>query len=199
MSTNEITQYCELNKIAEPNGIVIFGGTAVKELPLCELKQAFSLNANLYNRSIRELSITNAFEIYEKCVAQLKPEILFLQIGEADLDFFIQHTAKFDENYRELLQNIKTRTPKCSIIITSLKNPQNKTAITQLNKHLKYIAESESCDYGDISTKRVWNPRETKDILSFVYDIGFVRPIKQKRPIYDLLKILFCYEPAYTI
>ena len=40
-------KYQALNKLAEQNGIVIIGGTEDKEIPLCELKQAFELNLNL--------------------------------------------------------------------------------------------------------------------------------------------------------
>ena len=46
-----------LNKLADLNGTVIFGGTEDREIPLCELKQAFELDSKLYNRSIAELSI----------------------------------------------------------------------------------------------------------------------------------------------
>jgi len=36
-------------------------------------------------------------------------------------------------------------------------------------------------------------------VVSFLYSIGFVRPLKQKRPLQDIAKILFCYDPAYTV
>jgi len=45
----------------------------------------------------------------------------------------------------------------------------------------------------------VWNPKQTKEVVSFLYSIGFVRPLKQKRPLQDVAKILFCYEPAYIV
>ena len=59
---------------------------------------------------------------------------------------------------------------------------------------LKNIADSEHCDYCDVSAKRVWNPKQTKDIISFVYDIGFVRPLRKKRPVSDMVRTLFCWE-----
>ena len=199
MLQNEINKYLALNKIAENNETVIFGGTEDREIPLCELKQAFELNSNFYNRSISELSVKDAVEIYNACIASLKPETIFLHIGDADLEFFTEHPANFDQTYRDLIETVKTSNPKCNIVIVSLKNPEDKADIAEINKHLKYIAESERCEYGDISTRRVWNPRETKDIISFVYSTGFVRPLKNKRPVYDLVKILFCYEPACLV
>ena len=197
MRQNEINKYLALNKIAENHGTVIFGGSEAKEIPLCELKQAFELNSNLYNRSISNLSVLDASEIYNKCVADLKPETVFLHIGTADLDLSSKHPASFTKVYSELIETIRANNSKCTIVIVALKNPMEDSNIAELNKRLKYIAESQQCEFGDISTKRVWNPRETKDIISFVYSTGFVRPLKNKRPVYDLVKILFCYEPSY--
>ncbi len=191
---NEIAQYTELNKIAEPKGIVIFGGTADKAIPLCELKQAFGLNSNLYNRSIENLSLTDAESIYTVCISPIHPESILLHIGECDINLFSETPAKFDNTYRQLINTIKATDKHCNIVIISLKNPDNNAVISEINKHLRYIADSEHCEYGDITANRVWNPKETKDVISFIYSLGFVHPLNIKRPIYDLTKILFCYN-----
>lgn len=194
MFENEIKKYQALNELAEQNGIVIIGGTEDKNIPLCELKQAFELNSNLYNRSVDNLSVNDVSKIYDTCVAQLNPESVLLHIGNADLKLFEDNSSDFDNKYRELIKHIRTSNSKCNIAIISLKNADDNNNIAEINKHLKYIAESERCEYGDISTKRVWNPKQTKDVVSFVYSIGFVHTLKNKRPIYDLVKILFCYN-----
>ena len=199
MLKTEIKKYQELNKLADSNGTVILGGTEDREIPLCELKQAFDLNSRLYNRSFSNMSILDAKEIYDTCIAPLHPEYVLLHIGDADLKFFEENSSEFDQKYRELIQHIKDANSKCNIAIISLKNHNENTTIAELNKHLKYIADSEHCEFGDISMKRVWNPRQTKDIGSFLYSTGFVRPLKIKRPIYDLAKILFCYEPSCIV
>lgn len=194
MIEKEIKKYLALNELAEPSGIVILGNEEDKEIPLCELKQAFALDSRLYNRSITGLSIENAIEVYESCVASLNPDTVLLHIGKSDLELFRAESAKFAQKYREFIKYIRTKNKKSRIGIISLGNPANNNDITELNKHLKYIAESEQCEYGDIATKRIWNPKETKDIVSFIYSTGFVRSLKNKRPLYDLVKILFCYE-----
>lgn len=196
MFKNEVKKYQALNKLAEQNGIVILGGTEDMEIPLCELKQAFDLESNLYNRSVTDLSVNTAAEVYDTYIANLCPESMILHIGAADLEAFEQDAASFDEKYRALIKHIKAANQKCNIAVISLKNPEGTSAITELNRHLKTIAESEQCEYGDIASKRVWNPKETKDVISFVYSLGFVRPLKHKRSLYDLIKILFCYEPS---
>lgn len=186
--------YQTLNELAEKGGTVIFGGTADKDIPLCELKQAFGLNEKLYNRSFSGLSVTDAVSIYDTFIAPLKPACVLLHIGEDDVTTFVADSATFDGAYRYLIQHIKESVPTCTIEVITHKNPENNPVITDLNKHLKYIAESERVEYEDISANRIWNPKETKDVVSFVYSTGFVHPLKRQRSIYDLVKILFCYN-----
>lgn len=199
MFKEQTKKYQLLNKLAEANGTVILGGTEDKDIPLCELKQAFELDSKLYNRSVADLSITNALKVYNSCVTSLCPECVLLHIGAADLKLFEEKPSDFDQKYLELVQHIKSSNAKCNIVIISLKNYDENKNISELNKHLKYIAESEQCEFSDISSKRIWNPQQTKDVVSFVYSTGFVRPLGKKRPIYDLVKILFCYEPACIV
>lgn len=196
MYSNEIRKYQTLNELAEPNGLVILGGTEDKEIPLCELKQAFDLKSPLYNRSITDLSVHNAIEIYDSCIAPIEPKRLLLHIGTADLRYFSENPSGFEQKYRELVQYIKMDNKNCDIAIISLKNHNENMNISEMNKHLKYLAESERCEYGDIAVKRVWNPKQTKNIASFLYSTGFIHPLNQRRPIYDLAKILFCFEPT---
>ena len=194
MRSLELKRYKALNQLAESGGIVIFGGSDDKDIPLCELRQAFALQSKLYNRSVTDLSIDEAVELYDTCVSPLSPETVLLHIGDADLDLFQEDSSEFDRKYLRLIDHIKTLCKKCRIAVISLRNPENAPDIAEINKHLKYIADSEQCDFEDIATKRVWNPKETMDVVSFVYSTGFVRPLKTHKPIYDLVKILFCYE-----
>lgn len=193
MNTNTIQKYIGLNKIADPNGIVILGGSEDVDIPIGELRQAFSVTPKIYNRSFNHLSVKDAKEIYDKCVLPLSPETLLIHVGEEDLEFFAQDSAKFDEAYRALISHIRKNQPKCRISLVSLRNYDNNPQITELNTHLKYIADSERCEYGDIATKRVWKPQSTIDAVSFVYSTGFMRPLKNNRSLYDLVKMFFCY------
>ncbi len=188
-------QYATLNKLAEPGGTVIMGGTSDLTLPLCELKQDFGLEDNLYNRSVKEFSIRNAAEVYDACIAELNPAVLLLHIGEADRAFFETESEEFDRGCGELIRHIRKVTPGCEIVIVSLNMSES---TRELNHHLKYIADSERCRYEDISSKHVWNPNQTKEVISFVHSLGFVRPLRQKRPVYDLVRILYCYQDGVT-
>lgn len=194
MRESEIKKYTKLNELAEQGGIVILGCGEDTDIPTCELCQAFAVEPKVYNRSFDNISINDTIGVYEKVVAHLAPETVLLHVGEADKSFFTAHPTKFDNKYRELIWFIKSQNKKCRIAVVSLRNYDNDPQIEEMNKHLKYIADSEQCEYGDIATKKVWNPKATMDAASFAYSIGFVHPLKNKRPLYDLVKILFCYN-----
>lgn len=188
----ESTKYSALNRIAKPRGTVIFGTAQDKDIPLCELGQAFHIQAALYNRSVSTLSVHNAVQIYDACVAELCPEAVLLHIGAQDLELFAEHPADFDQQYRALIAHIRALDKQCRIAVVTLKERQDTPQIVRLNRHLQVIAQSERCEFFDLNAKRVWNPKGTKEALSFAYALGLVR--KNIRPLYDILKILFCYD-----
>ena len=194
MREAEMKNYTKLNELAEQGGIVIFGSGSDKNIPTGELRQAFAVESKVYNRSFESISVKDALRVYKETVAAHSPETVLLHIGETDIEFFAENSAEFDNKYRKLIGYIKSQNKKCRIAIVSLRNHDSDPQIEEINKHLKYIADSEQCEYGDISARKVWNPKASMDAASFVYSIGFVRPLKNKRPLYDLVKMLFCYN-----
>lgn len=193
MKTLELNVYNKLNELAEEGGIVIFGCGEDKYIPTCELRQAFAIEQMVYNRSFEDLSIRNALNAYKESVTSLNAETVLIHIGESDVAFFNEDAAAFDDKYRELIGYIKGQNKKCRIAVVSMKNRDSDPQIEELNKHLKYIAESEGCEYGDVAKKKVWNPKATMEAVSFVYSLGFVHPLKNQRPVFDLVKVFFSY------
>ena len=187
----QIKLYQSLNALANAGGCVIFGGAEDRTIPLGELKETFELQGSYYNRSFDDLRISNAIDLFDRCVAPLAPGDVYLHIGQNDL---ADDAAVFAQKYTELVQHIRSTDKKCGIVIVGLKNSDKDPTIEQFNKHLELIAQNERCDFCDIAKQQVWNPKQTKEVVSFLYSIGFVRPLKQKRPIQDMAKILFCYH-----
>lgn len=192
MLKTEFERYNFLNELAEAKGIVVFGGSDDMQIPLCELKQSFAFDERLYNRSFSEILLKDAIKAFDACIAPIMPETVLLHLGEKDLEQFVPE--EFDRCYIELIRHIKGSDKYCNIAIISMKDSDSPIT-AEMNRHLKHIAQSERCEFFDISEKRVWNPKETKSVVSFVYSLGFVHPLNCKRPIFDLIKILFCYEP----
>ena len=197
MKNAETEKYMKLNELAAQGGVVIMGGASDCGIPLCELKQAFGLDAMLYNRSVAGVSVTNAVRIYSDCVAPIAPATVLLHIGDSDTQLFAEDPAQFDQKYRELVKYIRSSDRKCNVVVVSLANPDDSADIAEMNRHIKYIAESEQCQYGDIAAKKVWNPRETQGVMSFLNAMGFGGARHQ--PVYDLIRILFCSCAAKTV
>ena len=194
MFNAEITKYKSLNHLAESNGIVIFGENKDVNIPLGELKQAFALNDCIYNRSFSNMLVEEAAKIYDECIADLYPDTVLLHIGDGDVSYFEGKETVFEASYRSLIATIREKNKDCRIVIVSLKNYNNNDTVAKINCLLKKIADTEKCEFEDISTKSAWNIKESSEVTSFLYDVGFVRPLNIKRPIYNLVRILFCYE-----
>ena len=191
----EIKLYQSLNDIAVTGGSVIFGGAKDRIIPLGELKDTFELPGTFYNRSLSGLRISNAVMLYDQCVAPLEPDEVYLHIGNTDLDLLSENAAEFDLQYSQLLQHIRKTKKTCRITIVSFENPDCDPLIHQLNQHLKVISQNGGCEFCDVATQRDWNPQQTKEVVSFLYSMGFIKPLKQSRPVHDIAKILFCLQP----
>ena len=181
----QIKKYQKLNNLALKKGVVIFGEGVDTEIPASELKQSFELDYPVYNRSFLNLCLENAIALYDECVKPLIPDTILLHIGTNDSELFANNKVEFEKNYISLIEHIKATDKKCRIVLVSIDN-------AEINQQLKYIADSTQCEFGDLSTVKVWNPETTKSVTSFVQTMGVRRYCKNK-PIYDLLKILFCY------
>lgn len=190
MKEVELNKYKRLNELADEGGIVIFGCGEDRNIPCGELRQAFAIEPKVYNRSFDHISIMDAAEIYGEVIAQLAPEAVLLHIGDNDRTLFAENRDKFDNKYRELIAVIKKQSAS-RIAVVSLKNHDGDQVISQMNDHLKFIAASEQCEYADIADRQVWNPKAAMAVTSFMYAIGYVRPLKKKRSLYELIKILF--------
>ena len=127
MKETEILKYQKLNELAQTGGIVILGGSEDLNIPLCEIRQAFEMEENLYNRSFMDFSVTDSVVAYDACVSALKPETILLHVGQMDLDMLQQNAAEVDSQYRALINHIRSH-----------------------NKH----AVSQSCPYGTMKMIR---------------------------------------------
>ena len=63
-----------------------------------------------------------------------------------------------------------------------------------INKQLRNISDSEHCEFVDISTNSNWNPKTSMETTSFLYSMGFVRPLSVKRPVYNLVRAIYFAE-----
>ena len=181
-------------KPTEKNGVILFGGNLDKSIPVGELAQSFDFNFKISNKSVSDLSIKSAQDIFESSIKPLHPEAMILHIGEKDLTMFKANSSDFDSCYLKLIEVIKKTNSNCRIALVSIYNAHSNPAITEMNRHIKAIAESERCDFINIENAKLWNPAATKAAISFARNLG----LSVKKPLRDVAEILYSYAYKNT-
>lgn len=147
----EAEEYCKLNEFAVKNGIVLFGSTFAKDIPVGELRQAFDLDCNIYNRSFTNVSIFDAEALLIECVESLAPSKILLQLGETDLEGGYRSVPEIIAAYDSLVKSIKKRNRFTDIVIVSVCENSNDIQPSEFNSQLKNMAKKNKCKFADIS------------------------------------------------
>lgn len=148
----EIVNFRKLNKIANKNGIVLFGSSFAKEIPVCELKQSFDLDCDIYNRSLTELSVFDAERLLDDCVIDLAPRKVLIQLGETDLARESSTISEILSAYEKIIIKLKSADKHCEIVIVSVCSGASEIPPEKLNKQLELMARKMKCKYADISS-----------------------------------------------
>ena len=151
MYEREAEEYCRLNDFAVRNGIVLFGSTFAKEIPVGELRQAFNLDCNIYNRSFADVSVFDAEELLIKCAESLAPSKILLQLGETDLERGYKSVPEIIAAYDSLVKSIKKRNRFTDIVIVSVCENSNGIQPSEFNSQLEKMAKKNKCRFADIS------------------------------------------------
>ena len=151
MYEREAEEYCRLNDFAVRNGIVLFGSTFAKEIPVGELRQAFNLDCNIYNRSVADVSVFDAEALLIKCAESLAPSKILLQLGETDLERGYRSVPEIIAAYDSLVKSIKKRNRFTDIVIVSVCENSNGIQPSEFNSQLEKMAKKNKCKFADIS------------------------------------------------
>lgn len=147
----EVEEYCKLNEFAVKNGIVLFGSTFAKDIPVGELRQAFDLDCNIYNRSFTDVSVFDAEALLIECVESLAPSKILLQLGETDLERGYRSVPEIIAAYDSLVKSIKKRNRFTDIVIVSVCENSNDIQPSVFNSQLENLAKKNKCKFADIS------------------------------------------------
>jgi len=112
-----------LNDITLKNEIVIFGSTRMSRFPLYELVNRCRLENAIYNRSIEKMTLDDALEIVNDCVIAVKPEKVFLAVGEED-----ENDRDAIKKYNALVHKIRTELPDCTLYLICLSDDSDYAA-----------------------------------------------------------------------
>lgn len=147
----EAEEYCRLNELAVRNGVVLFGSTFAKEIPVGELRQAFDLDFNIYNRSFTDVSVFDAEPLLMECAESLAPSKILLQLGETDLERGYKSVPEIIAAYDSLVKSIKKRNRFTDIVIVSVCENSNGIQPSEFNSQLEKMAKKNKCKFADIS------------------------------------------------
>ena len=147
----EAEEYCRLNEFAVRNGIVLFGSTFAKDIPVGELRQAFELDCNIYNRSFADVSVFDAEALLIKCAESLAPSKILLQLGETDLERGYKSVPEIIAAYDSLVKSIIKRNRFTDIVIVSVCENSNGIQPSEFNSQLEKLAKKNKCRFADIS------------------------------------------------
>lgn len=178
---------------SEKNAVIVFGGSLDNSIPVKTLADAFDFNFQILNKSISDLSIKNAKDVFSSYVQPLHPEGILIHIGEKDLNLFRTNSAEFDSAYLQLIEAVKSANSKCRIALISLYNENADQTIAEMNRHIKAIADSEKCDFVNVDNARLWNPAASKAAIRFAQNMG----LNVRKPLRDVAEILYSY--AYKV
>lgn len=179
------------NMITNNNSVILFGGTNDKDIPVSEIAVDYDFNFKFYNKSSYGLSIKDAKTVYLEQIQKLAPESIIIHLGNEDLNFFKQNSAAFDVHYLELISCIQSDCKKRIALVSNYNN--DSSIFEEMNRHIKAIAESEKCVYVNLDDVKTWKPETTKELMAFMYNVGFDQPLKVKKPLSDICEIIFSY------
>ncbi|MBQ8374791.1 MAG: SGNH/GDSL hydrolase family protein [Clostridia bacterium] len=142
---NEIAQQVNIfkvyNDIALKHEIVVFGGSYAAAFPFYELAQKYLFSNAIYNRSIKELTLTEAEECLNDCVCEIHPDKLFLCLGEHDIGNAVATGA-----YRRILRKLHSKLPKTQIYAL----PVFREGAEIFNNELRELCKTEGAEFLDI-------------------------------------------------
>lgn len=145
-----LREYHQLNALGQRHGAVLFGSTFASRLHLSELAQDYSLYTPVYNRSIENLSVYDAGESLQTCVLDLVPDSIFVNLGDADLDFSDHTMEEVLGQYEWILSQIHSALRRCELYVVSVCSDHPNTA--EFNRALRNLAKSAGCRYVDITS-----------------------------------------------
>ena len=129
----------------------MFGSTFAKDIPVGELRQAFDLDLNIYNRSFTDISVFDAEALLIECAESLAPSKLLLQLGETDLERGYRSVPEIIVAYDSLVKSIKKRNRFTDIVIVSVCENSNGIQPSEFNSQLEKMAKKNKCKFADIS------------------------------------------------
>lgn len=146
---NELNYYSHLNSVSAKGGVVLFGSTFAKSIPVTELSQSMGADCCVYNRSFCDLSVFDAAELCEEAVMKTEPKKVLIQLGETDIERGYKSVNEIISAYESLIAKIRRSEKKVKIVVMSVCSDEEEAA--ELNSALESMAGKCRCQYADVT------------------------------------------------
>lgn len=187
---DNLNEYEHLNKLAIRNKTVILGSGKAEKLNLNEVLGDFSVDTQIYNRSLESLNLKKASNYYDKYIDELKPNDLIIYLGESEAKNENIDTDEFLNDFRLLVYHLKHVNPDCKLYFVGIVKSPDTDEKTLANEHalnscIKKIAKENKMEYVEIpSDKEVsLNLRFFKAVKDSLFDrkMNFARAYNYSR------------------
>ncbi len=188
-SLDEVINPAQKTLAEEKNSVILLGGSLDLKIPVAALSREFSFNFEIYNKSQAEISLLDAKKIFLEKIRALEPEGIILHLGENDRALFKNRASDFDGLYISLIEDIRRENGKCRIAVVSLLNTKKEKTVSEMNRHIRAVAEAERCTFVNLEDARLWNPEATRAAVDFAYSTG----LRTRKPLRNVAEILYGY------
>lgn len=113
-----LQKYRILNQYAKKGQTLFVGSSLMEFFPIDEMQLTLDLDQVIYNRGIGGTTTTDLLAAMDVCIFELEPSKIFINIGSNDIGSPEgYHKEALLNNYREIMQQIKQRLPRCEVFV----------------------------------------------------------------------------------
>lgn len=159
INKEEVSNYSVLNRYAKENSTVIIGSDYMHNIPIAELKQAFEINCDIYNRSLTGLTINESFEVLNDVIESLNPSKMLIQLGEIEVNNSSVEIESLITQLSDLIASVN-KNKSIRIVLVSLANLDCSSKVNKFNTLLEKLARTTHCQFADINV-----PAQMEDVF----------------------------------
>ena len=128
MNVYAVTRYRYLNKNAVKGETLFVGSSLMEHFPINEILMSRGLSKVIYNRGISGYTIPELLESMDEQIFDLKPSVIFINIGTNDISHQEETSEIFEADYRKILIQIKDRLPETKVFMMAFYPVNQKVA-----------------------------------------------------------------------
>jgi len=128
MTDHRVRNLAALNQNVIKGQTLFTGSSLMEQFPINELRMTEGIETIIYNRGIGGFTTDDMLESMEEMVYGTEPSRIFINIGTNDIANPKKTLDDLIDNYRKILQGIRSRLPACEVFLMAY-YPVNETEL----------------------------------------------------------------------